>query len=274
MHTLDAEKSNVLVLQHTLEAAEAEIAKAKEDLSYTTIDAPIDGVITKLNAKVGEVAVTGILNSAGTVLMEVGDLSSMLMVARVDDNSVAALRPGQKSHVRVPAYHDRVFEGTVDTIALTNTEDKDGSKYFETKIRLLTHGERIYSGLTADADIETQRHENAIKIPSQAVLGRPTDDLPEEIRQKPQIDKSKSLATVVYRVINGKAVVTPVTVGPSDATRTQITSGLSAGDLVVTGPYKVLESLKHDQGVKDNRTATTMPATSAPTVTATSRPGK
>ena len=236
--SLEADKTNVIVLQHTLAAVKADVTKAEEDLSYTTITSPIDGVVTRLNAKVGEVAVTGILNSAGTVLMEVGDLSAMLMVAKVDDNSVAALKPKQKATVRIPAYHDRVFEGVVDTIALTNTEDKDGSKYFETKIRLATGGERIYSGLTADADIQTSAHADAIMVPSQAVLGRSTDELPEDVRQKPQVDRSKSLSTVVYRFVNGQAVVTPVTVGPSDATRTQITSGLAAGELVITGPFQ------------------------------------
>jgi hypothetical protein len=64
---------------------------------------------------------------------------------------------------------------------------------------------------------------------------------------------SKTDATVVYRYTDGKAIVTPVKIGPSDLTHTIILSGLSEGDRVIVGPYKVLEKLKHDQRVRDER---------------------
>jgi len=102
------------------------------------------------------------------------------------------------------------------------------------------------------------RH-HGLKVPSQAVLGRRTDSLSAELRAKPQVDANKTITTVVYRVLNGKAVATPVTVGPSDETHTLIKSGLSAGDAVIVGPYKDLESLTDGQAVK-SESATTKPA--------------
>jgi HlyD family secretion protein len=71
------------------------------------------------------------------------------------------------------------------------------------------------------------------------------------------VDKNKTYATVVYRFVDGKAVVTPVKTGPSDMTHTIILAGIAEGDQVVTGPYKILDSLKHDQKLKNERESKT-----------------
>lgn len=257
--TIEAEKTNLQVIRHQLEAADAEIAQARDSLSYTTILSPIDGVITRINSQVGELVVIGTMNNPGTVIMEVADLNKMLVNARIDEGNVAQVKVGQKAKVRSQAYANEIFDGTVDTVALSQTEEKDGSKYYKTEILLKTDGRRIFSGLTADVDIETARHEKVLAVPSQAVLGRPVDELPQSMRNLPEVDKSKTLVTVVYRMIDGKAVVTPVKVGPSDITHTLIESGVKAGDQVIVGPYKVLESLAHDTKVRDEKTVTTQP---------------
>jgi HlyD family secretion protein len=259
--SISASKANLEVLSHELDAAEAEIARARDNLSYTTIASPIDGVVTKLNAEVGELVVTGTMNNAGTVILEVADLSRMLVVARLDETTIANVEKGQTARVRISAYPDEVFTGTVKTVALKETEAKDGSRHYETEILLDTRGKHIVSGLTADVDIETRKHPDVLRVPSQAVLGRPVDDLPPELRDKPEVDRTRTYATVVYRVVNGKSVVTPVSVGASDVTHTVIRSGLSAGDEVVVGPYKVLEALQHNQSLQDEAAAATQPAT-------------
>lgn len=264
-HRLSADRANLVVLKHNLDAADAEIARARDNLSYAIITSPIDGVVTKVNAEVGELVVTGTMNNAGTVILEVADLSRMLMNAKVDESVVASLKVGQRAVVRIPAYRTEVFEGTVDTIALAHTEEKDGSRYFKTEILLDTdQGRRIYSGLNADADIEVRRHEDVLTVPSQAVLGRPVDGLPIDLRSRPEVDQDKTYTTVVYRHVDGKAVVTPVRIGASDVTRTVIESGLSREDVVIVGPYKVLESLQHDQKVIDEKKAATQPSATQP----------
>jgi HlyD family secretion protein len=258
---LEADNANLVVLTHNLEAAEADISRARDDLSYTTITSPIDGVITRLNAEVGELVVTGTMNNAGTVILEVADLDQMILRAKVDESLVANLKPKQKAIIRIPAFRGVVFEGIVDTVALANTEERDGSKYYKTEVLVTqTHGHRLLSGLNADTDIETHRHENVLTVPSQAVLGRNVDELPQQIRSSPEVDQTKRFTSVVYRMIDGKAVVTPVTLGPSDVTRTVITSGLSENDVVIVGPFKALEALKHDDKVKDETTVTTRPS--------------
>jgi len=271
---LKADQSNLVVMQHNLVAADADIARAQDNFSYTTITSPIDGVVTRVNAEVGELVVTGTMNNAGTVIMEVANLSQMLMLARVDETSVAGVEVGQKATVRSPAYPDRVFEGTVYTVALAHTDDRDGTKYYKVEILLKTNGERIYSGLTADVEIETKRHQNVLKVPSQSVLGRPVDGLPVGIRDLPMVDKKKTMTPVVYRFADGKAVVTPVKIGPSDVMYTVIDAGIAQGDRIITGPYKVLESVQHDQKVKDERAATTQPTTQPATIPSVARAGR
>lgn len=270
-HNLQAEQANLAVLRHNLDAADAEIARAREDLGYTIITSPLDGVVTTINAKVGELVVTGTMNNPGTVIMEVADLSQMLVQARVDEADVAEVQVGQPARVHIQAYPDHVFTGRVATVALSRTVDRtmrfyDEAKTFKVEILLDLQGRRIYSGLTADVEIETHRHQDVLKVPTQAVLGRPTDELPQAIREgNPNVDTTRTITTVVYRYIDGKAVVTPVTVGPSDIGFTMIKSGLSEGDRVITGPYKVLERLTHEQKVKQEQKPATQPATQAAT---------
>ena len=259
-HQLRADTANLMVIRHSMEAAAAEVERAEEDLSYSVITSPIDGVITNVETEVGELVVTGILNTPGTTIMEVADLSKMLLVARVDESSIASVKAGQRAKVRVQAYPDEVFDGVVETVALARTESKeDGATFYEAKILLDTGGRRILSGLTADVDIETKRHDGVLTVPSQAVLGRPVDDLPADVRTRPEVSPNKTIATVVYRIVNNKATVTPVTVGPSDLTDTEIRSGLKDGDQVIVGPYKALETLANGQAVKIEA-ATTKPA--------------
>jgi HlyD family secretion protein len=271
-HNLEGVQQNLEVSHFELQAADAEISRAKDNLSYTTIMSPIDGVVTRVNAQVGELVIMGTMNNPGTVIMEVADLSRMILKARVDESAIAQVKVGQKAIIRVPAYQDKEFDGEVTSVALAETVDTQlgGQRYFKAEILIDTKGQRIISGLNADVDIETATYKDVITVPSQALLGRPADQLPAGVRNAPEVDSTKTTQTVVYRLINGKAVVTPVKVGASDVTRTMIKSGLNVGDQVVTGPFKVLETIADGQAMHADG-ATTKP-TAAPATQASTRP--
>ena len=253
-HSLEAAKLGLNVLEHNLEAAEARVAEAEEALTYTTITSPIDGVVTRVNAEVGEVVVFGTMNNPGTVIIEVADLSKMLVVAQVDEADIAKIQAGQKVKVEVDAFPDCEFSGAVHSVALSHNNSSTGTKYFRTEILLDSVHEKLYSGLSAHVDIETVKHTDVLTVPSQAVMDRNIDDLPLDIRENnPYIDKEKTYAIVVYRYKDGKAVVTPVKMGRSDLTHTIIEEGLTEDDKVVVGPYKVLNSLRNGQKIQDER---------------------
>jgi HlyD family secretion protein len=200
--------------------------------------------------------VTGAINYPGTVIMEVSDRSKMLVVAQVDEADVGEMEVGQKAVVSVQAFPNIKFRGVVNEIAQKHRFSDNRTRYYRTEILLDDdpNVSRLYSGLTADVDIETRKHPDVISVPSQAILAREVDSLPLDIRDKStELDKGKKFATVVYRFIDGKAVATPVKAGQSDLTHTIVLAGLKEGDKVVVGPYKTLDNLKQDQKLKDER---------------------
>ncbi|MFI4898107.1 MAG: efflux RND transporter periplasmic adaptor subunit [Phycisphaerales bacterium JB059] len=246
-------KSNKQVIEASIEMAQANIEQAQKDLDNTTITSPIDGIITVLNTEVGETAIVGTTNTPGSVIMEIADLSEMLVKAQIDETNIAPVEEGQGATVYINAYDDREFRGKVQKVGLKRQVAADGTGVFNTEILLgLEEGERLYSGLTASVDIEVESFYDVVRVPSQSVLDRRVEDLPEEIvRSSEHVDPTKTFARVVYRLIDGKAVATPVEVGPSDLTHTVILGGLEVGERVVSGPYRVLVDLKHDQRIRD-----------------------
>lgn len=245
---VNAAKHNISVSESSLAAGEADLIRAREGLANTVIRAPMSGLITALNMEIGE-QVLGTFNNIGSTIMTIADLTRMVLRAEVAESDIAALREGQKAKVHINAYPDLVFSGTVKQIALQRSLSSDGTGIFETEVELDLQGRRIYSGLAANVDIEVATHEGLV-VPSQAIVDRLVEDLPDEIQRDPLVDRLKRTTTVVYRVVDGEAVCTPVRPGPSDLTHTLIREGISVGDQVIIRPYKVLEKIKHGELVR------------------------
>lgn len=246
-------ESELLAAEAAIEMASANIARVREDLRYTEIKSPINGTVTRLNAEVGEIVVTGTMNNAGTVIMEVADLNEMIVNAEVDESDVADVRIGQKARVYLNAYEGDEYEGTVRQIALQRSTARDGSDVFIVEILLDTKGQTLREGLTGSVDIEVETLNGAMLVPSQAVMDVRVDELPIELaRDNPAVDRNKTFARVVYRLEDGKAVATPVRVGPSDLRTTALLTGIDAGQRVVVGPYKSLLSLNHGMDIRED----------------------
>jgi hypothetical protein len=162
---------------------------------------------------VGELAVVGIMNSPGTLIMTVADLGAMHLNAKVAETDIARVAVGQDAKIYVNAYKDDPFDGNVSEIALQRTVEKDGTGSFKVLVNLDLKGRQIFSGLTGNVDIDIARQEGLL-VPSQAVVERPVNDLPESVKSSPLVQKNRRVTTVVFRVVDGKAVVTPVVTGP------------------------------------------------------------
>lgn len=264
--------SNLRAAEFAIEIAKANISRAEKDLDNAIIKSPIDGVLVKRNAEVGELVVVGTFNNAGTVIMEIADLSKMLLQAKVDEANVAPVKAGQKAKVFFNAYRDKAFEATVQRVMMQRQVDKDGTAYFETELLVdIPKGDQIFWGMTGNADIEVETIRDVVKVPSQSVLDRPIDELPKSVTDSSQyIDKAKKFARVVYKVVNGKAVTVPVSIGPSDLTHTIILGGLAGDETIITGPFKALTGMKEGQAVRDE---TTIPKTPKPEATKTASAG-
>ncbi|MFZ4575385.1 MAG: efflux RND transporter periplasmic adaptor subunit [Phycisphaerales bacterium] len=250
--------SNFKAQQYAIEIARANITRAEKDLDNTVIKAPFDGIITRLDAEVGETVVVGTLNNPGSVIMEIADLGLMLLKARVDEANVAPVKEGQKAKVYVNAFPDASFIGTIDHVGLKKKTDRDNTSYFETDIILeLPEGVLLRDGMTANAEVQVETFRDVVKVPSQAVIDYAIDELPTSVANDPRVDRSKKFARVVFVVESGKARVVPVTTGPSDLADTIISGGLALDATIVIGPFKTLAKLKHEQTVTDESAAKT-----------------
>src|SRR2546426_2357554 len=176
---------------HEIERAQAGSSQARDQLSKTTVYSPIDGTVTILNSKLGErIVATG--QFAGTEVMRVADLGHMEARVDVNENDVVNVKNGDKANVKIDAYGDRKFHGTVYQIANTGKTTGAGTQEevtnFEVKIRIEDHDVTLKPGLSCTADIETNVVKDAVAVPMQAVTIRTGDSnlSPEEIEKKKQ----------------------------------------------------------------------------------------
>lgn len=256
--TLESRMKNLLSVQASVDAAaarvkiaEADLTQARENLNYATIRSPIDGYITQLNAKVGEVVVVGTMNNAGTVIMKIADLSEMLVKARLAEIDTPRVKEGQRVEVVINGYEDRKFEGTLRRVALQSKVSlSDQTAYFEGEVLLHLKGERVFAGLTASVDIEVEAVENVVMVPSQSVLDKRVEELPKEIRDSTLVDRDKTFAQVVFVRKDNKAVLTPVKAGARNVTKTAVLEGLDETAEVIVGPFKALQELTNGAGVR------------------------
>jgi len=181
--------------------------------------------------------------------MTIADLSRMRLDAKVAESDIAKVENTQPAEIRINAYPDEVFDGTVERIALQRSMDRDGSGFFKTEVQLELDGRRIYSGLAANVDIEIARHEGLV-VPSQAVVDMKIEELPTDVVNRDLIDRERRTVPVIFVVKDGRARCTPVRIGPSSLAETIISEGIGPGVDVVIGPYKAIERLEDGDAVK------------------------
>jgi HlyD family secretion protein len=260
-------------LKEQVQQAEASLARARDDLSKTTIRSPMDGTVTKLNAEKGEITLTGTMNNPGTVLMIVSDMGEILATVDVDETRVTQLKLGQTARVVVDAvgeakpYTGKVFEIAGSAVQRAGQQ----TQVFEVKVALDTVDAQLRPGMTAKARIETQTAKDAVTVPIQAVMLRPVKEIADAAAggakkkdeakkgeaKKDDVKKDDAKAgetkECVFVVDGGKARLRAVKSGISDETSVAVLEGLKEGETVVTGPYRGLRDLKDGDAVKEKK---------------------
>ena len=274
----DVAKSTYESSQHEIERAQAGSSQARDQLSKTTIYSPIDGMITILNSKLGE-RVVATNQFAGTEVMRVADPAHMQAVVDVNENDVVTVKIGDQASVKIDAYRDRRFRGTVQQIANTGKTTGAGTQEevtnFEVKIRIEDHDVSLRPGLSCTAEIQTDMVKDVVAVPMQSVTIRTgeTNLSPEEIEKRKQKaaarDKSESgaevtstrqekatqkeehekLTKVVFLKKANKASMVKVATGIADDSYIEIKSGINPGDEVISGSYSAI-SRKLKDGAK------------------------
>jgi HlyD family secretion protein len=271
--------SEIRVKQSTasLESSKARVSQQRASLEQqsdllrrTTQYASINGVVVGPIVQVGTFAIA---NFQSTPLLIIADMSVINVEVRVDETDIASVAVGQKARVKVDALGEKEIEGEVvekaasavtrtgQTIAQTTVAGSQEAKDFKVVIRLINMTEettdRLRPGMSATATITTDKRENVITVPLQALVER--DATPQQAKgatpttpaggQQPSTKGAKPVKGI-FAIENNKAVFKTVETGITGENDIEIKSGLSKGQEIIIGPYRQLRSLKNDQAIK------------------------
>lgn len=195
----DASSTRVQSLKEQILQAEADLFKARDELGKTTIRSPMGGLVTRVNAKLGEQVIIGTMNNPGTSILVLSDMSELLAEVKVDETEVTQVSPGDKATVTVDAIEKHAFKGVVTEIAHTAIKERDVSR-FVVKVSLAddsstaTQAQReiplpddarnntralssLRPGMSAHAAIKVASSDHALVVPIQAVIWRKRGDV-------------------------------------------------------------------------------------------------
>ncbi len=267
--TIESARVAALTAREEVTRSRAARDAAADHLSKCRFVAPFDGVVSALYVEEGEIVVIGTMNNPGTQILTVSDLSRMLVKADVDETDVVDVRLGQKATITVDALPDTTFQGTVEEIAntakLSATSAVEGQTNFEVKVVFDHTVPEIRPGMTADVEIETATHKDALGVPIQAVVVRTPREL-EKAARKPRGRRKATDADVasadsaeakkdeemtgIFVDRDGEVRFVPVRTGLASETTIEVFGDVKEGDQVVSGPYKALRELKPGAKVK------------------------
>ncbi|MBK8726140.1 MAG: efflux RND transporter periplasmic adaptor subunit [Holophagaceae bacterium] len=258
-------RTNLTTAERTASAAHQRVDQSKATLqdarialSKTYITAPMDGVVTAKRIEVGETAVIGVQNSAGTVLLTISDMSKVEAEMEVDEASIPNVKQGQEAQVHIDAYPNQTFQGQVTEVGgspILKISQNEATK-FKVKVWIKNPPLTIKPGLSAQADIFTGSKDNVLAIPFQALVMRdpkkPGDAKgtgEKEATSKPTAGRPKEIEGV-FIMEGGKSKFVPVKTGLLGDLNVEVVDGLKGGEQLITGPNRALRELKDGDTVK------------------------
>jgi HlyD family secretion protein len=234
-----------------VEGVKNDLAGAKDVVAKTRIISPMDGVVTAKHIELGETAVIGLQNAAGTILVTVSDMSKVEAEMEVDEASIPSVKLGQEAQVRIDAYPNQVFDGVVTEVGgspIVKASTNEATK-FKVKVQIKNPPLTIKPGLSNQADIFTGRRNQALAVPLQALVMKEITLKPGESR-KPGAPRDQE---GVFVLAKGKAQFCPVSTGLMGDLNVEVLSGLHGGETLITGPFKTLRDLKGDEAVRPEK---------------------
>lgn len=249
----EAAKQSVTAAEFTLASAQASQKSARDNLSRTKIFSPMNGVVSKLSVEKGE-RVVGTAQMQGTEMLRIANLREMEVVVDVNENDIVKVDLGDTAYVEVDAYLNRKFTGVVRQIANSpkttlNAVATDEVTNFEVKISILRESYKdletrksispFRPGMSATVDIVTNRKNNVLSVPIQAVTTR-KDTL------NSAAETTKKYKEYVFVISENKAIQTEIETGIQDNKHIEVLKGLSEGMIIAEGPYNAISKTLSD----------------------------
>jgi HlyD family secretion protein len=255
----DLAKIDLRSRQEALTQAQATLDKALERLEKTVFRSPIDGIATSVDIKIGETAISGTTNIAGSNLITIADPASILVEVQVDEADIGNVRLDQDVDVYAVAFPDEALKGQVKSIATSakRASNREGLS-FTVKI-LLESDENIdvRPGMSCRAEIFTKVKGNTIAVPIQSVIfeeieGEDSDVKFRGRRGGMRIGSSDNsiMKSHIFVLIDGKAVKRDVELGISNDELQEVTKGVALDEDIIIGPSRLLGKLKDGDAVQ------------------------
>ncbi len=211
-------KAKIAQAQATVAQDQANLKQLEEQLSYTDIVSPIDGVVLSRDVVMGD-AVSSILvlGSSATLVMTLGDTSQVYVKGKVDESDIGKVYLGQPARIKVESFKDKTFNGVVTKISPMGVE-KDNVTTFEVRVSINNPGGELKAEMTANAEIILEEHKGVLQIPEGSIIY--------------DKDKKASVEIPDPKAKDGKKKI-PVNIGISNGAKTELLSGLKEGNEVV-----------------------------------------
>src|SRR6267378_2307178 len=262
----NTDKARVDVNREEVARSEAAVQSAQDNLRKTIFHSPIDGTVTQLKVERGEIVMVGTMNNPGTVILSVADLRRMKVEADVDETDVASIRLGQTATVKIDALPDTALTGRVVEIANSPKISELGSQEQQTNfvvdVMIDNPPPMLRPGMTADVEIRTATKDGVLHVPIQAVVVRTAEELLKAKAGKkaegagaaraaePDPPKKGEEIKGVFVMVDGVAQFRKVRTGIASDTDLEVRGEIMAEEKVITGPSKVLRTLKPGSKVK------------------------
>ncbi len=235
---LDQVRSAYLAMKAQVSVDSSLLDESLSSYSKTIITSPIHGVVLGVHKEVGEMVVVGTINTPGSVIMDIADLSKLEVEANVDETEVVKIKPGQKTKIQVDAYPDTSFTGIVQRIsgiptgATPLSQETQGVSY---PILIEIQGRPdLLPGMTATCEIITGEKDSVTVVPFTAI-GK------KEIKGK--------LKDIVFVIRGDRAKMIPVKLGLTGLKYAEVVEGVQPGDTIAVGPHEVLRKLEDGERV-------------------------
>ncbi len=197
-----------------LKSAEVSLARAQNNLAYTDVYAPIDGVVVERNVEPGQTVAASM--STPQLFLIANDLTEMEILASVDESDIGQISEGQAARFTVQAYPDESFEGVVRQVRLQSAVQENVVNY-TVVVSLRNEDGKLLPGMTATVDFIVERVENVLKVPNAALRFRPSQAMMNEVQERQRAEREARLAE------NGGE-------GLADSTRAGVRERFAAGE--------------------------------------------